>query len=563
MFTYLFFSPISFHPLSVIFETPNHAALLEKVGVKAMVSEIFDELVSVAQAQDCKFPPNFKQKTIDEMARGGDTTSIMYQDFSAKRPMEVETYLGSPIKLAQTVGMKVPRIETLYAILHNLNIVNQQRKDIVGTPINGTAPPVRLSSAPQQRPMMNGPMNGVNGGGRGRGGRTSSMNGPPPGMRRGPPPMNGGPPNGYPRPMNGANGYASRNQSRRGSLEGNDLGEEFSHLVLYDDIPESGESNYGGDGSNMALRERELMLRQRELALREQEMRLRRGPPPPPVRRGPPPSVRNDGFDDDDDDDYYVDPQDIPPMPQIDPDNFDMMSVTSRRNRKAPSASQLRKNPEFGEPNGRRGGGFVGRPGASRNRSSARLISQVPGLHDSIMDDPLMGYSSNRYGNVDRQAMGMESRTNSLTAARLDELQYTGPPNGNPNGPPGPYPRRASQSPGNPYSPQIGRGGRPSPPNGYGGPMNGRPSPPGGPGGMRQPVPRHPPGQGNSVAPQQVENYAGVSALHPPKGPVNVRSLTGSASASAGSGESAHLDSEPSAHSSQSSLGPRPPMGVR
>jgi hypothetical protein len=80
---------------------------------------------------------------------------------------------------------------------------------------------------------------------------------------------------------------------------------------------------------------------------------------------------------------------------------------------------------------------------------------------------------------------------------------------------------------------------------------------------MRQPVPRHPPGQGNSVAPQQVEQYAGVSALHPPKGPLNERSLTGSASASAGSGDSANIDSEPSAHSSQSSLGPRPPIGVR
>ena len=207
------------------------------------------------------------------------------------------------------------------------------------------------------------------------------------------------------------------------------------------------------------------------------------------------------------------------------------------------------------------------RPGFPRNRSSARLIGQTPGLHDNIMDDPLMGYSSNRYGNVDRQTMGRESRTNSLTAERLDELQYGGPPNGQAPGQAPGYARRASQSPGNPYSPQMGRGnGRPSPPNGPNGYMgpptngNGRPSPPGG---MRQPVPRHPPGQGNAVAPQQVEQYAGVSALHPPKGPMNVRSLTGSASASAGSGDSANIDSEPSAHSSQSSLGHRPPIGVR
>ncbi|KAF4633458.1 hypothetical protein G7Y89_g4655 [Cudoniella acicularis] len=565
--------PIAFHPLSVIFETPSHAALLEKVGVKALVSEVFDELLSIAQAQECGFPADFKQKILEEMVVPTEANSIMYQDFAAKRPMEVETYLGSPIKLAQTVGVRVPRIETLYAVLHNLNIVNQQRKDVVvPSPAPTNQPPARLSSAPPVRPMMNGAPNGNMPNNRGRG-RTSSMNGPPPGMRRGPPMMmNGGPPNGYGRPMAG-NGYpppTPRNQSRRGSLDGNDL-EEFSHLVLYNDIPESGESNYGGSGvgggvdaNDIALRERELMLRQRELALREQEMRMRsRGPGPGPgPRRGAPPtpSVRNGGgFDDDDDDDYF-DPADGPPPPPIDPDNFDMMSVTSRRNRKAPSASQLRKNPEFGEaPTApRRGNGFL-RPGFPRNRSSARIISQVPGLHDNLMDDPLMGYSSNRYGNVDRQRLGVESRTNSLTTARLDELQYSGAPTPNSNGTPGPYPRRGSQSPGNPYSPKMSRGGRPSPPNGYGTP-NGRPSPPGD---MRQPLPRHPPGQGNSVAPQQVEQYAGVSALHPPKGPVNVRSLTGSASASAGSGDSANLDSEPSAHSSQSSLGPRPPIGVR
>lgn len=555
------YRPIAFHPLSVIFETPSHSALLDKVGVKSMVSELVDELINLAQAQDCSFPPNFKEKTMEEMTKPSEANSIMYQDYAAKRPMEVETYLGSPIKLAQLVGVKVPRIETLYPILHNLNIVNQQRKDTGLAPVaSPMAPPMRMSSAPPPRPMTNGGPPGSAGRGRGR---VPSM-GPPPGMRRGP----GGPPNGFGRPP--SNGHPqSRAQSRRGSLEGNDL-EEFSHLVLYDDIPEGGEAPYPAEGGGeISLRERELMLRQRELAIREQELRIRQVGGPPRSRRGPPtPSVRNGGFDDDDDDDFYVDPADAPPVPLIDPDNFDMMSVTSRRNRakSGPSKQQMRANPEYDNvPPPRRGAGFL-RGSMPRNRSSARIISQVPGLHDNLMDDPLMAYSSDRYGTVDRQVMGMNSRTNSLTAARLDELQYgsSGPPT---HGQGGPYPtaRRASQSPGNPYSPQAQRtNGRPSPPNGYmGGPMNGRPSPPGA---MRQPAPRHPPGQENMVAPQQVEQYAGVSALHPPKGPMNVRSLTGSASASAGSadsGASANLDSEPSAHSSQSSLGPRPPMGVR
>jgi hypothetical protein len=400
------------------------------------------------------------------------------------------------------------------------------------------------------------------------GGRAPSQAGgpPPPGMRRGPPPMNGYPPRGM-------NGYGPRGPppqiSRRGSFEGNDL-EEFSHLMLYD----NGDEGPGFDAVNastgdLALRERELALRQKELALREREYNMRRG------GRGMPPG----GFEEDEDDgDDYFDPMGGPGMSHTDAENFDMMSVTSKRTRKAPSAGQLRSNPEMMSgapmPRGSRTPWRRGPP--QKNRASATLMNDMPGLRQELMNNPLMGYSSDRYGHVDRNNIGVESRTNSLTAERLSELQH-GPGGPGPNGfggPPGPMSRRGSQSPGNPFSPGQrngnangivnGNGPRPSPPNGYG---NGRPSPPG----MRQPVPRHPPGHGNAVTPQQIEQQSGVSHLYPPKASSapQVRSLTGSASASAGSGDSnrsAPIDSEPSAHSSASSLqavGPRRPIGVR
>lgn len=519
--------------------------------MKDMVHGVLDELLQLAEANDCKFAPNFKQSVIDDMTKPNATESIMWQDFVAKRPMEVETYLGSPIKLARDLSVPVPRIETLYAILHNLNIVNRSRPR-VEAPAPGLHPPSsptltspvpRMPSQSGHRPMMSGipPSGGMPP--RQPRPRNSSNFNQPPGMRRGPPPMNGGPPNGYGRPPSHMNG-GSRAPSRRGSMDGNDL-EEFSHLVLYDDIPEGPEAGKGPD----ALREREMQLRQRELALRDQEMRARRGPPPGPQRRGPHP-MRNSQqvFDDDDDDDDY-DPMPTN-VPTIDPDNFDMMSMTSRKNRKAPgpSAAQVRQNPEVGGPPGR---GSRFRPNFGRSRTSQGPGAGIPSPADSFLDDPLMSATSNRYGTVDRGAMGATgSRTNSLTASRLDEMQF-GPASGGMPGMNGAYPRRTSQSPGNPYSPSL-RGGRPSPPNG----MNGRPSPPDG---MRQPIPRYPPGQGNAIAPQQVEQQVGVSNLQPPK-TRNVGSLTGSASASAGSGEA---ESEPSAHSSQSSFQQHAPLGVR
>lgn len=534
------------------------------VGAKDLILGIMDELLMVARAQECTFPANFKESTIEEMIKPAEANSIMYQDFVARRPMEVETYLASPKKLAQSVGLSVPRIETLYTIMHHFNVVNQTKpKDGAAVPAtNGAPPPMpRMSSAPPPRPSMNGinGMNGMNGNGAGRGRtRTSSVGGPAPGMpgmRRGPP-MNGGP-NGFGRPPMNGYGPPRGAQSRRGSFD-NELGDEFAHLALYDDIPENG-SVYGGDNNDFALRERELMLRQRELAIREQEMRMRGGPRP---RRGggPAPSIRNGGYDDDDEDgEDFFDPMAGPPTPMIDPDNFDMMSVTSKRHRKAPiNQRDVRHNPEYNQMPPRGGRGY--RPAMGRNRSSANIIAQMPMDHASISADPLMSVADNRYGNVDRTTIE-ESRTSSLTAARLEAMQNGGMMPGGP----GPFPRRVSQSPGNPYSPAMARqNGRPSPPNGPNGymgrpPTGGRRSPPDA---MRQPVPRYPPGQGNAVAPQQVEQHAGVSALLPPKGPPNVRSLTGSASASAGSGESATIDSENSAHSSRSSLGPRAHIGM-
>lgn len=546
-----------------------------------------DELITVARKQGCDFKPDFREHTMEQMIVPSETNSIMYQDFTARRPMEVETYLGSPIKLAQEVGVQVPRVETLYALLHNINVVNQTKP--VGPPSPTAQPTPRMSSAqivPPNHgygngrpppPAMNGrPMpNGMR-----PASRAPSTNGGPPAVRRGPPSIGGYPPHAR---MNG-NGYAPARgppMQRRPSFEGNDL-EEFSHLMLYDNMAEDGAYENGlppSASGDLALRERELALRQKELAMREREYHMRRGPV-----RGPPPPRRPQEYDDDDDEDGldFFDPMAAGGAPVADVDNLDMMSVTSRRTRKAPSASQLRTNPEqmSGVPNAavRHSRNMMRRPAPGpRARTSAAIMADMPGLREELMNNPLMGYSSDRFGSVDRMNMGHESRANSLTAERLNEFQQNGGTSG-PHQQHNGYPmnRRGSQSPGNPLGPsQRPPPGRPSPPNGYGPPppngygppppgRNGRPSPPG----MRQPVPRHPPGHGNAVAPQQIEQQTGVSNLYPPKSgpPHQVRSLTGSASASAGSGDSnrsAPIDSEPSAHSSSSSLGPRPPIGVR
>ncbi|KOS18304.1 Meiotically up-regulated protein [Escovopsis weberi] len=496
--------PIAFHPASVIFETASHAKLLGLMGVKEMVSDVMDELMRLAEAYDCKFESDFKQRIMDDMTRPNLPESIMWQDFVARRPMEVETYLGSPIKLARQAEIALPRVETLYAILYNLNLNNRHRpKPNEASPSsnglspsspNGTSPPSRNQSQTGHRPMMQGmpPANGIP---PRQGPRSRNMsNMSQPGMRR-------PPPNGFSRPLPPhMNGGGSRTTSRRGSMDGNEL-EEFSHLVLYDDIPEGQAEKTTTHSSELALRERELQIRQRELALKEQEMRMRRGRPPPqgPPRRGPGPlrnGPRPSSLDDDDDDDDCIEPNMGPPVPQIDPDTFDMMSVTSRKNRKVPgpAPADIRRNPELEAPH--RGGRFRA---FSRNRAShTSQLSHAPSVNDNILDDALMGFTSDRYGAVDRGKMSAGSRANSLTASRFDDGQY-GPVPGVPAAVTnGSYPRRVTQSPNHHYPPPVRNGGRkPSPPNSFA--MNGRPTPSDG---FRQAMPHYFPGQSAAVVPQ-------------------------------------------------------------
>lgn len=536
-------------------DSPNLAAMLEKPGIRKLVNDLVDELISIATADGCNFPNDFKTKTLEAMTQPSDHNNTMYQDYSSRRPMEVEVYLGSPIKIAQLVGFKAPHCETLYGVLHHFNLANQTKSPNSSPPPTATPPLVR-QMGPRPQPSLRG--------------RPPSNQGPASGKRL-PSAMNG-----YSGRING--GYSpkppSNGLSRRNSFD-NDL-EEFGHIAMYGDALETDEGNYvtetggpshpggmGGDfGRNrageLAFREREIAMRQREIELREQELIRRseganRGYLGGGMSRG----QRHSQFEDEeDDDDVYYD--NGPPFPpQVDPDSIDMMSVTSRRNRRIPSSGNLRNmDPSIVPPSrGLRHSTVNPRPAAMRNRTAARLVSEIPTLHDNIIENPLMGYSSNRYGTVDRKMLSDTSRANSLSASRSGDVRDD--PSFSTSGQRGgPYPpHRPASRQGAP--PNMRPNGAPVPGNMYPAEMRARGPPP-----VRQSVPRFLPGPGEQQIPGQVDhrNYDPVSQSHLNKGPPSNanRSTTGSASASAtsgdsGSGVSGLLDSENS-YSSSSSL---------
>jgi Ketopantoate reductase PanE/ApbA C terminal len=279
----------------------------------------------------------------------------------------------------------------------------------------------------------------------------------------------------------------------------------------------------GPRATDLELRNRELMLRERELQVREREMEISRRRQN--VRYNVPSTI----MDDDEDDDGTTVPR--APVSQrslMMNDNFDMMTVTGRRSRN-------NKPPPREKSSSSGGGRLMSFTRGTRAPSRApSVVSQA--TFDPLNENPLMGFTSNRYPGVDTRTLAANSRANSLTSQRMDELRMS---NGTS------YPPHDSRYPPTPDRaplPPSDRGGYP--PNGYPQPSYPpRHAPYSNRGGPVQRVPRQ---QYDPPPPNEKDLLVQGKVL---------RSTTGSASASSASlggtgGES---------HSSSSSLehGPR------
>ncbi|EPS40540.1 hypothetical protein H072_5627 [Dactylellina haptotyla CBS 200.50] len=350
--------------------------------------------------------------------------------------------------MAKAASISAPQLQTLYPLLCHLNTINQIKTTTNSSGVRdrqsagfenttSTIPAVIKPppmSIPDSQPSSSGPRVNPN----------QKVNHAP---KRPQSSVNG---------RNLPNGDAGRSQviingpygSRRNSFD-NDL-EEFGHIVMYGDMLHTDDTDdlvlAGNEDKtpvysenhhrqHLSIREREFQLRQRELALKEQELALQRNARISSRRKGPRPNNHEYDEDEEDDDEYFSQHQG-PSAPHMHPDNIDMMSVTSRRNRRLPSGNGLRGNFGNGQPHRI----SFSAKGRNKDRASAALIGDFPTPHSSIADDPLLNYSSNRYPTL------QSSRANSLTTPRFDDYAGGGTNSAYPSMPS----RRASATP--PYA---------------------------------------------------------------------------------------------------------------
>ncbi|CDH51152.1 2-dehydropantoate 2-reductase [Lichtheimia corymbifera JMRC:FSU:9682] len=95
------------------------------------VKGLMSELVEVAKAAGYDFDSEEQVKTMMERTRATamDYKPSMLLDVEHGRPMEVGVILGSPLKRAKALGVKVPKLEMVHNLCYSMNVhtLNQKK----------------------------------------------------------------------------------------------------------------------------------------------------------------------------------------------------------------------------------------------------------------------------------------------------------------------------------------------------------------------------------------------------------------------------------------------------
>ncbi|TKA81993.1 hypothetical protein B0A55_01743 [Friedmanniomyces simplex] len=136
----------SWNPICALTLCRDVAFLASSVAGEKLVSEVMQEVVAISQALGyTAITPAMAE---DQMTRATDRKGgkgiepSMLVDVLNGRRMEVEVILGNPVKVANRLGVDVPRIETLYALskaLDEATALRQPGKSLAGDEMKGVS----------------------------------------------------------------------------------------------------------------------------------------------------------------------------------------------------------------------------------------------------------------------------------------------------------------------------------------------------------------------------------------------------------------------------------------
>lgn len=113
-----------FNPISVIAGGVDTKTILKNKESYELTKNIMHEVVLLANKSGFNISTDTIQANIDNTLKMTPYKTSMLLDFENSRPLEVDAILGNTVKIARSFGIKIPYIESLYALL---TLIDQKR----------------------------------------------------------------------------------------------------------------------------------------------------------------------------------------------------------------------------------------------------------------------------------------------------------------------------------------------------------------------------------------------------------------------------------------------------
>lgn len=116
-----------FNPASVLAGGADTQTLLTAPGGQELIESLMHEVCAVAAADGHPLPEGIVEGNIRSTLKMPAYHNSMALDFLNGRPMEIEPILGNVVRTAERLGVPVPRLATVYALMRLL-VANQAKK---------------------------------------------------------------------------------------------------------------------------------------------------------------------------------------------------------------------------------------------------------------------------------------------------------------------------------------------------------------------------------------------------------------------------------------------------
>jgi 2-dehydropantoate 2-reductase len=106
---------VAFNPISVL-TGATMGEIAAHPGTRNLVLAIMHETAEIASRLG--FPPKISvERRFEGAANVGDHKTSMLMDYEAGKPLETEVLLAAPVDLARLVGVPVPNLQTVHALI--------------------------------------------------------------------------------------------------------------------------------------------------------------------------------------------------------------------------------------------------------------------------------------------------------------------------------------------------------------------------------------------------------------------------------------------------------------